>query len=186
VAAARRLLTSALERGAATEETFALLDRLSRLEAAGAHQLAPAGAAAVVPADREPAAVRERRSRLVWIAAGALFGVIAGAFAIAVVWTNGEAWIGNRPTPETLPVAAVALEPLPVPAPAEVWIARARGMFEKGRLREALTALDEIRDGDPLAAQADELRATIQERLLESARDAAAPSGTPGPVEPSR
>ena len=51
VVAARRLLTSAVERGAATEEALALLDRLNRLEAAGAgsrdtsrkHELARVG-----------------------------------------------------------------------------------------------------------------------------------------------
>src|SRR6476660_9909920 len=36
--AARRLLTSAVEHGAGTEEALALLDRLDRLEAAGVHQ----------------------------------------------------------------------------------------------------------------------------------------------------
>ena len=39
VVAARRLLMSAVDRGAATEEALALLDRLNRLEAAGAGSL---------------------------------------------------------------------------------------------------------------------------------------------------
>ena len=38
------------------------------------------------------------------------------------------------------------------------------------RLRDALTVLDGIRPGDPLRPQADELRTTIQQKLLEAAR----------------
>jgi hypothetical protein len=59
-------------------------------------------------------------------------------------------------------------EALPVPAASEVSLARARGWSESGRLRDALTALDAIRPGDPLRAQADELRARIQQQLLDS------------------
>jgi hypothetical protein len=189
VSGARRLLTAALERGAATEETFSLLERLNRLESAGARPPAESWALDAAAPDRGvPASRRERRSRLVWIAAGALFGVIAGAFAIAAVWTRGDARLPGRPGDPATPVAAVAREPLPVPAAAEVWMARAQGMFAKGRLREALTALDEIRPGDPLAPQADELRAVIQERLLESARGRGAgpTSGARGPVDAPR
>ena len=54
--------------------------------------------------------------------------------------------------------------------------ARAPGP-RSGRLRDALTALDAIRPGDPLRPQADELRAQIQQQLLDAARepDAAVP-----------
>ena len=53
----------------------------------------------------------------------------------------------------------VAPDPLPVPSASEVSLARARAWSASGRLRDALTALDAIRPGDPLRAQADELRA---------------------------
>jgi hypothetical protein len=62
------------------------------------------------------------------------------------------------------------LEPLPVPSASEVSLARATGWYRNGRLHEALAALDAIRPGDPLRGRADELRATIQQKLLEAAR----------------
>jgi hypothetical protein len=40
----------------------------------------------------------------------------------------------------------------------------------KGRLREALVALDALRPDDPEYAQAEELRATIQRQLLAASR----------------
>jgi hypothetical protein len=70
-------------------------------------------------------------------------------------------------------------EPLPVPSASEVWIARAQAQFERGHLREALLALDGIRDGDPLSAQADRLKAAIQTKLLEAARGQASAPARP-------
>ena len=71
------------------------------------------------------------------------------------------------------PPAAVAqgtAEPLPVPAAADVWIARARALHGKGRLREALLALDAIGADDPAYVQAEALRAMIQRQLLAASR----------------
>jgi hypothetical protein len=39
-------------------------------------------------------------------------------------------------------------------------------MFGSGQLKASLAALDDIRDADPLAGEADSLRATIQRALL--------------------
>ena len=44
------------------------------------------------------------------------------------------------------PRTVVADEPLPVPSPAEAWVARARGLYEDGRLRDALGVLDAVSD----------------------------------------
>jgi hypothetical protein len=63
---------------------------------------------------------------------------------------------------------------VPVPSASEVSLARARSWSASGRLRDALTALDAIRPGDPLRAQADELRASIQQQLLDTARSTSA------------
>jgi hypothetical protein len=51
-----------------------------------------------------------------------------------------------------------------------VRLARARALHAKGRLHEALLALDAIRPGDALRAEADQERATIQNELLAAAR----------------
>ena len=64
-------------------------------------------------------------------------------------------------------------DPLPVPSASDVSLARANAWYKVGRLRDALTALDAIRPGDPLRAQADDLRSTIQQKLLDAAAHAA-------------
>jgi hypothetical protein len=63
-----------------------------------------------------------------------------------------------------------AAEPLPVPSPSEIWLARARKLYEDGRVRDALRALDSIGRSDPRRAEADELRAAMQRTLLDAAR----------------
>jgi hypothetical protein len=64
----------------------------------------------------------------------------------------------------------VVPERLPVPSASDVALARATSWYRSGHLRDALAALDAIRPGDPLRPPADDLRATIQQKLLEAAR----------------
>jgi tetratricopeptide (TPR) repeat protein len=175
---ARRLLSSALERGAATEEAFALLNRLDRLDAVSV----PLGPAADQRAERllggharTPRAVTGR-SRMVWVAAGVATGLIVAAVAAVVLWIRGDAWLAWTPPPAAAP-SSVALDPLPVPSASDVWLERSRDLYAKGKLHDALGALEAIRPGDPLRAQADACRAAIQRQLLAAARgtDAAPP-----------
>jgi hypothetical protein len=179
--AARRLLTAALERGAASDEAFALLDRLNRLAAAGGpSEPLRRELLAVTP---RPVSIQpapdDRRSRLTWIAAGAVLGVLSGAAGLWLLWGRADDLFetGRSGTPP--PVVTSAAEPVPVPAPADVWILRAHRLVDAGRLREALAALEEIGPGDARRAQADALRATIQRRLLESSRGTGAVRGGP-------
>jgi tetratricopeptide (TPR) repeat protein len=175
--AARSLLNSAVERGAASEEALVQLERLNRLE----HANAPARTIASRPLtdtadDGSPASVDRSASssRVVWVA----IGVLAGLAVAGVV-----AWVGLT-RPEWLPMNPAAIgpntvqtvEPLPVPASAEIWLARARNYYEDGRLHDALTSLQAIAPTDPRKADADELKAAIQSRLLEAARKSPAPS----------
>jgi len=177
--AARRLLTSAVERGAGTEEALALLDRLDRLEAAGVQQEGRAGrrtAAQRGPSGTE--ASEADQSWIGWIAAGAILGIAVVAAMAALLWARGGDW---------LPLAAGATagatvrandEPLPVPSASDVWLARASAQYARGHLHDALVALDAIGPGDARIAEADELRATIQLQLLAAAR-AGAPAAVP-------
>jgi hypothetical protein len=109
------------------------------------------------------------RAWLVWIAAGAALGIAAVALTIGVLVARGEEWLplggGNSGA-----VFRAAEEPLPVPSPSDVWLARGGTLYTKGHLRDALAALEPIRPGDPLSARADALRATIQRQLLAAAR----------------
>jgi tetratricopeptide (TPR) repeat protein len=193
---ARRLLTSAVERGARPEEALALLERLERL--------APADV------DLEPAAVLEPRirrytRRLASRSAGSERpGFDSGAFAgtliaggvraatlllvlaiglaagvLAMIARSSGAWPWSLYLSPPAPGARAARvpDPLPVPSASEASLARARAWSGSGRLRDALIALEAIRPGDPLRAQADDLRARIQQQLLDSAHATqAAPS----------
>jgi hypothetical protein len=170
IVAARRLLMSAVERGAATEEALALLDRLNRLEAAGpgagnATRLDQVVSPALdVPVD----ALDGRPSRLRWVAAGVAAGVVVAA-AAAWLWLRGaDAWLGQATTPSRASVTHDT-EPLPVPAASEASLARARALQVKGRLHEALGALDAVRHGDSSWTEAQTLRAAIQRQLLAGA-----------------
>jgi hypothetical protein len=163
---ARRLLTSAVERGAQPDEALAMLDRLRRLAPA-----TPSGAGAGQPsrhaASRSAIGAGERRgiraaTLLLVLAIGLASGVL-----VMIAWSSGVfPW-----SPWPASTAAVSPEaPLPVPSASEVSLARARAWSGSGRLRDALTALDAIRPGDPLRPQADGLRGQIQQQLLAAAR----------------
>jgi hypothetical protein len=176
---ARRLLRSAVEHGAATDEALALLERLDRLETASGPQdtRVPRREAPRLPAV-ESESGRSDRSWLGWIAAGVVLGLAVAAVAIGILWTRGQQWLPLDPSSTTGSGARVRDEPLPIPSASDLSIARAQAQFDRGHLHEALLALDAIGPGDPLSAEADQLKATIQLKLLEASRrdrSAAAP-----------
>ena len=57
---------------------------------------------------------------------------------------------------------------------ADVALTRGETLFARGRLHEALLALDAVPSGDPLRARADEITSAIQKQLLAAARGAEA------------
>jgi hypothetical protein len=188
--AARRLLNSAVELGAPTEEALSLLERLNRLEQANPHparavasrfSIDVAGDAAVSTIDKASS------SRVVWIATGVFAGLAAAGVVAWIALTRPE-WLPLNPAPVPQPVAEV-LDPLPVPTPSEVWLSRARVLYEDGHLREALRALDAVGASDRLKGEADDLRAAIQRTLLDAARlrpagPIAAPKAAAEPTRP--
>ena len=168
IAAARGLLTSAVERGAASDEALALLERLHRLEPAGGAALtarvARADAAPRARADVVPGITDPHPSRWKWVAAGVAAGVFAAAAGASLYYRGADLWLSPAATAR----AAVILdtEPLPVPAASEVALARARSQQAKGRLHDALSALENVPQGDPRWAEAQTLRAAMQRQLL--------------------
>lgn len=176
---ARRLLMSAVDQGTITEEALALLDRIDRLQAAGGRQEPRhERRTAVHHGPASTGAARHDRSWLGWVGAGIILGVVGAVVALGVASSRG-AQLFSRDAASPTETLRARDEPLPVPSAADVWIARAQAQFDRGHLHEALLALDGIRPGDPLSAQADRLKAAIQSKLLEAAR------GEPGaPVRP--
>jgi hypothetical protein len=169
-AAARALLKSAVDRGAGGEEAMALLQRLDRLEATAPHvepgvrPSSRAGRDTVVPPPDAGS-----RARLTWIVGGVVTGVLLAALTLVSIGDQGAHWLGLGGAVRAVP-AARAEEPLPVPAASEMSIARARALRARGHLREALSLLNSVGYGDRFRAQADELRAAIQQELLAAAR----------------
>ena len=179
--AARRLVTSAVERGASGEEALALLQRIDRLEAAGGgpDTRGPYRPERRSPLDSGPAPAARRESRLAWVGAGLVIGVLLAAAAGTYLWAQGGSWL---PMDANARVAAAPRteDPLPVPAASDVRLSRARAHYLKGRLHDALDALDAIGPDDRVRAAADELRAAVQRELLASARGGDAAPGSAG------
>ena len=165
---ARRLLTSAVERGARPEEALTVIERLDRLAPAeparAPHRRATQGGAMLTTERRGISAAT------LWLVLA--IGLASGAL-VMMAWSSGLLpWA--RPVPLVADTRTTP-EPLPVPSASDVAFARATAWYKSGRLRDALIVLDGIRPGDPLRPQADDLRATIQQKLLEAARATRAP-----------
>ncbi len=184
--AARALLRSAVERGAGGEEAMALLQRLDRLEAtalptededaAGAVHARSARDTGTVPA------VATGSNRLTWIVTGVISGVLLAALILLSFGDQSTRWLGmGRDARAAVP--ARAEEAIPVPAASELSIARARALRARGHLRDALAVLKSVRYGDRFRADADELRAAIQQELL-AASTAAPPSSASSTQSP--
>ena len=182
--AARLLLMSAVERGAHSEEALVLLERLNRFEPTRVRPARSIPPPFTDTASEPPAADKGGASRVAWIATGVLAG-LATAGVIAWIALTRPDWLPLRPA-AIAPRTAVAEEPLPIPSPSEAWVSRARGLYDDGRLRDALGILDAVGEADPLRREADELRAAIQRRLLEAARPRPLPpnASSPGATTP--
>ena len=108
-----------------------------------------------------------------WVASGVAGGLVVAAVA-AWLWLRGaDLWLVQPMTP--VRAAAPDAEPLSVPGASEASMSRARALQTKGRLHEALAALDGVPYGDDAWLDAQALRAAIQRQLLTGA-------GTPLPV----
>ena len=168
-ATARELLVSAVEYGAPRDEVLAVLSRIERLETAaqpGIRNLRPARPGVVWP----PSETAPAGARVKWIVLGLGAGTLLGAAAIVVLVNRGVVpWPAVQ---QKAPVTATLTTPLPVPSLAEIALARAQRLESRGRLHDALDALEPIDIGDPLRARADELKASVQRQLLAAARGA--------------
>ena len=172
VGQARELVSSALEHGVPQDEALAVLDRLSRLEtASGGYLRAETPGSVGRPPRRRGAPTEHAVPRKIgWVVPTAvLLTVAAAGVYAAVAWQRFDTLpLLNRVTPSA-PIVLGRQEPVPIPLAGEVALARARQLLQQEEFAASLRVLDEIRPGDPLRAQADLLRSTIQQVLLERA-----------------
>jgi tetratricopeptide (TPR) repeat protein len=157
--AARQLLSQAVATTGDDERAAAVrlkLERLERAYAAAPSTPPAASAPAVAPAWRMP---QWRGALLAVVVALAMMGVVAIQDVQRLLGlTSGDRVI----TPATRTAR------LPVMSSGEVALVRARSLYGRGRLAEALQALDRVSVDSPVRAAADQLRVEIQQILLAS------------------
>jgi tetratricopeptide (TPR) repeat protein len=164
---ARHLLSEAVATIGEDERASALRLKLERIERAHAlgqvEQRAPAMTPEVIPGWSWP-----RRSPATIVVATT---IAASLLLVAIVSRPGvQQWLGMSAANEVL-VASSAPAPLAVLSSSEVALVRARTLFARGRLAEALQALDRVQDETPFRKDADLLRVEIQRLLLASGQD---------------
>jgi tetratricopeptide (TPR) repeat protein len=159
---ARQQLQKASQTLGEDERTAALRVRLERLDRAAAG--APRIRGAV-----EPAPVRWTQwlaghlTMRVWLAAA---GVVVLSVGLTSRGVQERLGLGLAPA---VPVPVVAAEPVPVLSSADAALVRARTLFTRGRLAEALQALDRVGPEQVARTEADTLRVDIQRLLLAAA-----------------
>lgn len=173
---ARRLLEDAIRLGAPADEAMAVLGRLDRMEprrAPDRPSMPPRQAPRIVldQSALEPPA----RPGRAWLAVIAAAVVVAGAaWLMAVAGMESLLPFGiNAPAEPLAPVSGLTIA-APLPLRGEMALERARSLAARGRLHDALAALDRIRVTDPERPEADRLEADLQRQLIEFAPSPAA------------
>lgn len=155
---ARRMLSQAEQSSGSDEKVAELWARLERV-ARTRHDVGPPATAAVV--DAVPLVTWRWNARS---AARAVAAVAVGALVVtAAISPAVRDAVAGVPVSSRLPVAAHAAE-LPVLSAGDVALLRARTLYARGRLAEALATLDRAEVANRDAADA--LRAEIQRWLL--------------------
>jgi hypothetical protein len=185
---ARRLLQAAVESGARADELQPLLDRLNRHPGGGPVSIED-GTGRSLPALRAashasvPApAFTYRRPSLsrfgALLTVALLVAVAFGGYSI-VMRQDPRLLFGSQDAPVTSATSPVLRDTgFPLPRRGEMALGRARGLALRGRLHEALSALDLVRETDAEKLEADRLRGEIQRQLLELSVPPLSP-GTP-------
>ena len=190
VVRARELLSDALDQGASHDVALGVLGRIDRLDA-GQRATATVpipkrrSETRVVPPQRPAQDHRSGKLASWWAIAAA--AVLVGALSFVVMSPNGLGdWFPAQATTDTPVTATVSPRPLPVPSPTETYLTQARALYARGKLRDALRALDRVPVGDSLRPDADRLRGDVQRQLLAVAiaEASSAPAAAPSPSPP--
>lgn len=157
------------------ERTAALRLRLERLEIAvgGGPRIRAAEDVLVV---RRGAWLLDHLTMRTWLAAAALVVV-----TVVLVSVGQRTQQGAR-AGAAVPAPTLSAAPVPTLTPSEVALIRARALYARGRLAEALRTLDRIKSGQAGRDESDRLRVDIQRLLLAAAGEGRVPGdGRQGP-----
>lgn len=166
---ARKLLTEAEHNSGADEkvaELWARLERVERTRTGRAASPPPAAIVDAVPIRTWRWSLRSVARIVATAAFGALLVTAAASPAV-------RGWITGRHAGGPI-VPALPAAPLPVLSESDVALVRARALYARGRLAEALNVLDRADIGGTNREAADALRVEIQQWLLTPRRSAAA------------
>ena len=170
---ARRLLKAAVVGGAPADEALSVLERLNRLQPSPASSPAATeervARERTIPLDQAAVTGSSRHGRI-WRSVG----IVSLLTMAALILLGRATWPNLRlrqAGPATPPLVIPDTE-LRLPTLSESALARARALSARGHLHDALNTLDQIRPTDPERADADQLRAALQQQLI-----ALAPTG---------
>lgn len=168
---ARQLLTEAVAATGDDERAAALRMRLDRIERTRWDSpLDPVGPAVAAAAESN-------------VSAGVWWALIV-ATSLVTLWLLASLAIpGLEPIESPAPAVAFTSAPIAAPDSADVAFVRARSLFQRGRLADALVALDRVGADDKRRPEADKLRVEIQRLLL--AADAPHSTSTDRPLPAS-
>ena len=165
IESARQLLNAAVQRGGAHDVALAFLTRIERINAAAPAVPAPTEASA---SGRVRPVVAPARHFGVGLLAALAVAVAAVYLYALVPWDQVRPFIPglNSAVQSAASPVAVPRDPLVVPRSSDLALERARALFARGRLHDALRALELVRPTDPHRGDADRLKVTIQRELI--------------------
>jgi hypothetical protein len=175
----RRLSRRDLWRG--VPESSILADRAADLVTPGvmAPGAQPAGmGTAIAAAPRSGARVH---THVLLIALAVV--LLCSAAYVVVARDRLAIWLGTPAENSVVaPLANITPEPLPLPRVSEQTLARARNLFARGHLHEALQTLSAVGADDPLRRDADTLLIEVERALLDAAGVRAGSTPRPSPL----
>ena len=109
--------------------------------------------------------------------------LLCSAAYVVVARDRLAIWLGTPvESAAGAPIANVEPEPLPLPRASEQTLTRARSLFSRGHLHEALQTLSAVGADDPLRRDADTLLIEVERALLDAAGVRAGSTPRPSPL----